>query len=336
VREESVDLVYLDPPFGSGRNYNLLFRAGGAPVESQIRAFEDTWHWGAAAAEALHDAQGNAPQHVGRTLDALRRVLRRLWKCGACRRQFSVLTDTVMHGTKIPVRTWVFVIFEMCASKNGVSAREIERKYGLCPRSAWHLTHRIREAMRDNGLGMFVGTIVTDGTWIGGKLANRHGHNPGGGGQRVTDKTHVLSLVSRDTGKVRSKVVADVTGATIRKAIGEKVDMAASVLHTDSGSEFNETGREFGAHERLDHHVGEYVRDGVTTNPAENFFSQLKRSLDGTHHRVSREHLDRYLAEFDYRYSTRKATDGERVDDLMRRVGGRRLAYKPLTSAASS
>lgn len=259
---------------------------------------------------------------------------RRLWKCGACRKQFSVLTDTVMHGTKIPIRTWVFVIFEMCASKNGVSAREIERKYGLCPRSAWFLTQRIREAMKDNGLGLFVGTVTADETWIGGKPANRHGHRAGRGGQGVTDKTPVLSLVDRATGRVRSKVVPDITGATLRKAIAERVDMGRSVLHTDSGKQYNEVGPEFAAHERVNHQAGEYVRDDVTTNHAEGYFSQLKRSLDGTHHRVSREHLPRYLAEFDYRYSTRKQSDAGRVDDLLARVGGRRLAYKSLATAS--
>src|SRR5438093_884783 len=151
---------------------------------------------------------------------------RRLWKCGACRRQFSVLTDTVMHGTKIPVRTWVFVIFEMCASKNGVSAREIERKYGLCPRSAWFLTQRIREAMKDNGLSMFVGTVVVDETWIGGKPKNRHVGKRGSGISGFTDKTPVLSLVNKATGEVRSKVVPDITGASLRKAIAERVNMA--------------------------------------------------------------------------------------------------------------
>src|SRR5207244_4353714 len=84
------------------------------------------------------------------------------------------LTDTVIHGTKIPVRTWVFVIFEMCASKNGVSAREIERKYDLTPRSAWFMTHRIREAMKEDGLSMLRGVVVADETFVGGSFKNRH------------------------------------------------------------------------------------------------------------------------------------------------------------------
>jgi transposase-like protein len=181
---------------------------------------------------------------------------RRLWKCGDCRKQFSVLTDTVMHGTKIPVRTWVFVIHEMCWSKNGVSAREIERKYGLCPRSAWHLTHRIREAMRENGVGLFTGTIVADETWIGGKPSNRHGHKSGKGGQGLSTKLPVLSLVNRDTGKVRSKLIPEVTGDTLRKAISERVNVAESVLHTDELKGYIPLGREFEKHETVDHKAG--------------------------------------------------------------------------------
>ena len=262
---------------------------------------------------------------------------RRVWKCGACRKQFSVLTDTVMHGTKIPVRTWVFVIFEMCASKNGVSAREIERKYGLCPRSAWHLTHRIREAMRENGIGVLTGTIVADETWIGGRPSNRHVSDPRRRGvSGATDKTPVLSLVNKDTGAVRSQVVPDVTGHTLRKAIAERVNMADSVLQTDAGRQYAQLGQEFETHESVDHAAKEYARGDVSTNQAENFFSQLKLSLDGTHHHVSRDHLGRYLAEFDYRFSTRGITDDERVDDLLSRVGGRRLPYKPLSGARAS
>src|SRR5579875_3883626 len=98
---------------------------------------------------------------------------RRVWKCATCRKQFSVLTGTIFHGTKISIRTWLFVILEMCASKNGVSAREIERKYEVAPKSAWFMLHRIREAMKRGPLAdMLTGTVVADETWIGGKRGN--------------------------------------------------------------------------------------------------------------------------------------------------------------------
>ena len=260
---------------------------------------------------------------------------RRVWKCGGCRKQFSVLTGTIFQGSKIPVRTWLLVVFEMCAAKNGISAREIERKYDLTAKTAWFMLHRIREAMRRDPLASLLsGTVVSDETWIGGDPKNWHAHKREGGVQGKTDKTPVLSLVDKHTGEVRSRVVPDVTGHTLRKAMAEVVDMAPSELHTDEGGQYNAVGKEFRAHESVTHSAGEYVRKTprgkVTTNRVEGYFSQLKRSIDGTHHHVSRKHLPRYLAEFDFRYSTRQVNDTERTAMLLGRVGGKRLTYKPL------
>jgi len=259
---------------------------------------------------------------------------RRVWKCADCRKQFSVLTGTIFHGTKIPVRTWVFVIFEMCSSKNGVSAREIERKYKLTPKSAWFLTHRIREAMkREPMAGLLSGRVVADETWIGGNPRNRRGgadprkpsKRPGKG---FTDKTPVVSLVSRETGEVRSRVVPTVNGENLRSVLVEHVDAPSTHLHTDSGPYYRKIVDDFAEHSIVNHAQGEYVRGDVSTNQAENYFSQLKRSIDGTHHHVSREHLDRYLAEFDFRHTTRKSSDTERVSLLGQQVGGKRLTYR--------
>lgn len=132
---------------------------------------------------------------------------RRVWKCGTCRKQFSVLTGTIFHGSKVPVRTWLFVIFEFCASKNGVSAREIERKYSMTAKTAWFVLHRIREATKRQPLAeLFSGVVVADETFIGGKPGNQHAakrkQNPW-----ESNKTAVLSLVHSESGEVRSRVV---------------------------------------------------------------------------------------------------------------------------------
>ena len=163
------------------------------------------------------------------------RTQRRVWKCANCRKQFSVLTGTIMQGTKIPVRTWILVMVEICSDENGISAREVERKYGLTAESAWFMLHRLREAMRREPLSsMMRGTIVADETWIGGNPRNRHGYGkespvrvrtPPRPNLR-TDKTLVLSLVNKQTGEVRSVVAPNVTGANLRKVIAEQVDMA--------------------------------------------------------------------------------------------------------------
>jgi len=232
------------------------------------------------------------------------------------------------------VRTWIFVVFEMCSSKNGVAAKEIQRKYGLTGKSAWYMLHRVRFAMeRDPMAGLLSGRVVSDETWIGGKPSNRHGHKRGKGGQGKTTKTPVVSLVSRETGEVRSRVVPNVDGENLRMVLEAHVDPAETHLHTDSSAAYLSPAAEFASHSTVDHHAGEYVRGDVSTNQAENFFSQLKRSIDGTHHAVSATHLDRYLAEFDFRYSTRKVTDTERLAILGGRLGGKRLTYRRPTSS---
>jgi hypothetical protein len=241
------------------------------------------------------------------------------------------LTGTIFHGSKVPVRTWLFVVFEMCASKNGVAAREIERKYKVQPKTAWHMLHRIREAMKKQPLsGLLTGRVVSDETWYGGKPANRHGHDPRKHTQGQTDKTTIQSLVSRETGDVRSRVVPNVTGDNLRQALASHTDPKRTHLQTDSYYAYRPIagGLGFASHETVDHSKGEYVRGDVSTNVAEGYFSQLKRSLDGTHHHVGREHLQRYLHEFDYRHSTRFESDTERMLRTMGQVAGRRLTYR--------
>jgi transposase-like protein len=260
---------------------------------------------------------------------------RRVWKCRDCRKQFSVLTGTIFHGTKIPIRTWLMVIFDASAAKNGISAREIERRYGVTPRTAWHLMHRLREAMKLEPIaGLLSGIVIADETWYGGKPSNRHGHKRAKAKrlQGQTDKTPIFALVSRQTGEVRSQAVPNVRGDNLRKVIERHVDAPRTHLHTDSGLHYRELAKPFAMHSTVDHSAGEYVSPGgTTTNRAETYFSQLKRSLDGTHHHVSVEHLHRYLAEFDYRYTTCKLSDTERMERLIGKVAGRRLLYSSST-----
>lgn len=139
-------------------------------------------------------------------------------------------------------------------------------------------------------------------------------------------------MVHKESGEVRSHVVADVTGHTLRKAIADHVAFAD--LHIDTHRSYVPIGREFRSHESVNHFRAEYVRGEVSTNQAEGYFSQLKRSIDGTHHHVSCEHLDRYLAQHDFPRSTHNLDDSTRLCLLAEQTGGRRLTYKPLTGAA--
>lgn len=265
---------------------------------------------------------------------------RRVWFCGHCRRQFTVLVGTIFHGTKVPLRKWLFVVYEMCANKNGIAAREIQRKYEVTPKTAWFMAHRVREGMkRDPFASALRGVVMADETFIGADPENKHRsdfpkgptYGPGSRKARGTGKdnmTAVLSLIDKSTGEVRSQVVPNIRGNTLRKAIAKDCDMSQTILHTDGLKSYQKIAHEFADHECVDHSAGEYVRGDVTTNHVEGYFSQLKRSLDGTHHHVSVEHLPRYLAEFDFRYSTRDMTDDARTKRLFGQVGGRRITYK--------
>jgi len=263
---------------------------------------------------------------------------RRVWKCRSCKRQFSVLVGTIFEGTKIPLSKWLMAIYLMSAGKNGVAALELQRVLGITYKSAWFMVHRIREAMANIGGAQMFGTIVADETWVGGNPKNRHKvtpkpvpYVPGEGGQETT-KVPVMTIINTDTDQAVSTVVPNTQGHTLRKVLADHVQIEASDLITDESTSYTLLGREFVSHRTVNHSKGEYVRNGVTTNKAEGFFSQMKRSIDGTHHGVSAEHLQRYAREFDFRYGHRKLSDGERATTMMLRGNGARISYQTLIS----
>jgi transposase-like protein len=228
--------------------------------------------------------------------------------------------------------------YMLTASKNGVAAFELHRTLGVTNKTAWFMFHRIREAMKFGPLAdMLQGTVVADEAYIGGDPKNRHANARGPERDgRGTDKAPVVSIIHPETGEVRSHVVADVSGLTLGRILMGDVDPMGSTLITDQFKGYNLAGSFFSKHETVNHSAGEYVRDGFTTNAVEGFFSQLKRSIDGTHHHVSRKHLGRYVAEHDFRYSTCKLSDSDRMRRLMHQTGGRRLTYTDVQAATAS
>ena len=197
---------------------------------------------GVARGTGLPKADGKRTQSV-----------RRVWKCAKCRKQFSVLTGTIFHGTKIPVQTWLTVMVQMSSAKNGISGREIERMHGLTPETAWYMLHRLREAMkREPMVSLLSGTIVADETFIGGKPKNKHQQGKkrprtgrGVAGHPGAEKAAVLSLVNIEPVEARSRVVPNVTGETLRDAMTEQVDMPTSTLHSDKWGGYVEVGKKF-------------------------------------------------------------------------------------------
>jgi hypothetical protein len=181
---------------------------------------------------------------------------------------------------------------------------------------------------------VFIGAVQVDETWLGGEPKNRHRNDPRELPRpyATTDKQPVVSLVHYETRSVHSRVVPDVTGASLLPAIEEVMDLKRTHLHTDSATAYKTIAPHVAAHEFVDHSAGEYARGNVGTNLAEGYFSQLKRSIDGTHHHVSTEHLHRDLTQMDFMYSYCRETDSSRMRRLLGNVDGRRLPYKMPTA----
>jgi len=256
-----------------------------------------------------------------------------LLQCRGCRKQFSVTVGTIMERSHITPRQWVIAFHMMCASKKGVSALQLQRMLGLGSyKSAWHMAHRIRLAMREEPLRSLLGQVEADETYVGGKPRNKKKRDRWFGGKpklgRGTDRTPVLALIERG-GRARAFPLDTVKAADLRKAIDAHVDKG-STLNTDEFPAYKAIGREFeGGHRTVTHSKGQYAKpDGSHVNNCESFFGLFKRGVHGAFHHVSKQHLHRYLDEFSFRWDHRKTTDGERTAKAIKAAEGKRLTYQ--------
>jgi transposase-like protein len=252
-----------------------------------------------------------------------------LWKCGDCRKQFTVTVGTIFEGSHIPLNKWVIAIYIMCASKKGVSALQLKRMMEpISYKSAWFMCHRIRHAMTEEPLaGMLKGTVEADETYIGGKARNMHKSNREKlGGRGTGGKPSIFALVERG-GQLLGMNVPTVTGENLKAIIREQVSTDARSM-TDEHGAYQGLNQEFAGHEAVAPSQGEYVRGDAHTNTLEGAFSLFKRRIVGAHHHVSPEHLDRYWTEFQWKYNRRKSTEGEKMTMALKATEGKRLMYK--------
>ena len=258
-----------------------------------------------------------------------------VYKCKGCRKPFTVTVGTIFEDSHIPLRKWVLAFHLMCSSKKGISALQLQRNLGLGSyKSAWHLAHRIRHAMRSEPLASLLkGTVEVDETYVGGKP--RFPQKQGGPKirEKRSSKVPVLVLVERG-GNARVKPLDVVTGKNLKSAIRENVDRSSEIM-TDEHKGYFGIGREFaGGHHTTNHLRREYLRGHVHSNTAESFFALLKRGVHGTFHHVSKKHLHRYCDEFGFRWNHRKTTDAERAVAAMGMSEGKRLAYRSVSKPA--
>jgi transposase-like protein len=252
-----------------------------------------------------------------------------LYKCYVCRKQFTVKIGTIFEDSHISMYKWVQAIYLVCASKKGISSNQLHRTLGISLKSAWFMSHRIREAMRSGDLAPFGangGTIEVDETFIGkedGKPV-RKGY---------AHKRKVLSLIDRESGRSKSFVVDSVNAKTIVPILQENIDREARIM-TDDAGQYHYLRDHFADHNVVCHSQGEYVscKDRtIHTNTVEGFFSIFKRGMKGVYQHCKKRHLHRYLAEFDFRYSNRiagGADDIERAERLLKAAVGKRLTYQ--------
>jgi transposase-like protein len=252
------------------------------------------------------------------------------WQCSSHhdRRQFTAKTGTIMEDSPIGLDKWLMAMWQVVNCKNGISSYEVHRAIGITQKSAWFMDHRIRFALGLGPTNKFSGQIEADETYIGGKARNMHKSKKasritGTGGR---DKTAVMGILERG-GKVRTKVVDNTKKKTLQSEIREHV-LAGSALFTDALKSYD--GLDEFQHEVVDHAV-EYVRGEVHTNGLENFWSLVKRGLNGTYISVEPFHLFRYLDEQAFRYNNRKMNDGDRFDIVVRQIVGKRLTWDQLT-----
>jgi transposase-like protein len=271
-----------------------------------------------------------------------------LYNCKECREQFSVTVGTVFEHSKIALHRWMFATYLLTSSKKGMSAHQLHRMLGTTYKTAWFMMHRIREAMKadvkiDGPLGGEGKTVEADETYIGKREDQTppayRGDKPYKIASRAVRKVTIVALVERG-GSVRSFDVENATKDTVREILFKNASRQ-SVLYTDESRLYTELGHDYEQHRTVNHSGKEYVRyeaDAVVhTNTIENTFSVFKRGMHGVYQHCAEKHLHRYLAEFDFRYNRRSALgieDTERHQQVLAKIGGKRLTYRRIGEAA--
>jgi transposase-like protein len=253
---------------------------------------------------------------------------RRIWKCKACHKNYTVKLGTIMEDSPIGLDKWLAAIWMIAGAKNGISSYEIHRGLGITQKSAWFLLHRIRLAMQKESFDKLSGEIEADETFIGGKARNMHKHKRAEKikGRGPVGKAIVMGVLERH-GEVRTKVVDNRDSETLQAEIRENVELGSEVF-TDELAAYEGLSPDF-YHQAINHAVG-YVQGRVHTNGIENFWALLKRCLKGTYISVMPFHLFRYLDEEAFRYNNRKVTDQIRFLLVAPGIIGRRITYRKL------
>ncbi|MBV9454993.1 MAG: IS1595 family transposase [Rubrobacter sp.] len=259
---------------------------------------------------------------------------RRLWKCRACKKQFSVKVGTIFEDSAIGLDKWLAAIWMLGNCRNGVSSYELHRTIGITQKSAWFVLHRIRAAMHSGTFERLSGEVEVDETFIGGKARNMHKSKREEKikGSGASGKVAVMGLLERH-GEVRTKVIPDIKRRTLQVEVRKNVE-PGSEIYTDALKSYEGLDPEY-VHQVVDH-AEQYAAGKIHTNTLENFWSLLKRCFHGTYVSAEPFHLFRYLDEEAFRFNNRKDSDAGRFSKIAKSVAGRRLTYAELTGETAS
>ena len=244
-----------------------------------------------------------------------------------CRRRFSVKVGTVMQNSNIPYQEWAIAAYLCLTDLKGVSSMKLHRDLNITQKSAWHLAHRLRKAFEPGKTMFDVGPVEADETYIGGKRKNMpKSKRKELTGRGAVGKAIVVGAKDRESNKIAARSVESTDGATLKGFIGEHTAPGAKVF-TDEASGYQ--GMDFD-HEAVNHSAGEYVRGMAHTNGIESFWSMLKRGYQGTYHKMSAKHLDRYVSEFAGRHNVRDQDTIDQMAGIVTGMADKRLRYSDL------
>lgn len=251
-----------------------------------------------------------------------------LLKCGRCDKQFTVTVGTLFERSKVPLHKWLTAAYLLCSSKKGISTHQLHRMLGVTYKTAWFMTHRIREAMKDPVFAKRLGgggkIVEADETFWGNIGKQRKG------ARGYAHKEKVFTLIERD-GKARSFHVPSINAQTLKPIMWKQIHQDTHIV-TDDMATYKGLGIEFEKHSVVRHKRREYARGPIYTNTVENYFSILKRGLTGVYQHVGAKHLKRYIGEFDFRYNSRDVSDMERTAMALSGIVGKRIFYRRPTN----
>ena len=286
--------------------------------------------------ESLQWANGRACPHCGTVDNSVelkgKSTRPGVYKCRDCRKPFSVTVGTLFERSHIPLNKWLLAVHLLCASKKGMSSHQLMRMLDVTYKTAWFMSHRIREAMAPGSdvppMGSDGGAVEADETYIGRKKGVAY--RAGGGAHKMK----IVTLLDRDSGHARSTVIPErMTQDKVSKIVRDNVAREARLM-TDESLLYKKVGLEMAGHHAVNHSKDEYVRVEdivITTNTVEGFFSIFKRGMRGVYQHCGEQHLQRYLREFDFRYSHRIANgvnDTQRAEKALAGIVGKRLTYR--------